>query len=38
VIDIQLAAQALARDASIATRNMKDFEWTGVELINPWES
>ena len=38
VIDIQLAAQALARDASIATRNAKDFEWTGVKVINPWDA
>jgi toxin FitB len=37
VIDIQLAAQALARDAMIATRNVKDFAWTGAKLVNPWE-
>jgi toxin FitB len=37
VIDIQLAAQALARGASLATRNVKDFDWTGVVLVNPWE-
>ncbi len=37
VIDIQLAAQALARDAVIATRNVKDFAWTGVRVVNPWE-
>lgn len=36
VIDVQLAAQALARDASLATRNVADFEWTGVKLVNPW--
>lgn len=36
VIDIQLAAQALARGAALATRNVKDFAWTGVELIDPW--
>jgi toxin FitB len=36
VIDIQLAAQALAHGCPIATRNVKDFEWTGVKLINPW--
>jgi toxin FitB len=38
VIDIQLAAQALARDCPIATRNLKDFEWTGVKLVNPWNA
>ncbi|MBX9813850.1 MAG: hypothetical protein A4S12_05220 [Proteobacteria bacterium SG_bin5] len=36
VIDMQLAAQAVARGCSIATRNVRDFEWTGVELIDPW--
>ena len=38
LLDIQLAAQALAHDCPIATRNVRDFEWTGVKLINPWES
>jgi toxin FitB len=38
VIDIQLAAQALARGAAIATRNVRDFDWAGVELVNPWNS
>jgi toxin FitB len=37
IIDMQLAAQALARNASVATRSVKDFEWTGVELIDPWQ-
>jgi toxin FitB len=37
LLDIQLAAQALARDAIVATRNVKDFEWTGVRMVNPWE-
>ena len=36
VIDLQLAAQALARGAAVATRNVKDFEWTGVTMIDPW--
>lgn len=36
VIDLQLAAQALARGAAIATRNVRDFEWTGVSVIDPW--
>jgi toxin FitB len=36
VIDVQLAAQALARDATLATRNVKDFAWTGVRVVNPW--
>lgn len=36
IIDLQLAAQALSRNASVATRNLKDFEWTGVTVIDPW--
>jgi toxin FitB len=37
IIDVQIAAQALARDCVLATRNAKDFAWTGVKLVNPWE-
>jgi toxin FitB len=37
LLDLQVAAQALARDATVATRNVRDFEWTGVRLVNPWE-
>jgi toxin FitB len=36
MLDTLLAAQALAHDCPIATRNMKDFEWTGVRVLNPW--
>ncbi|HUJ02047.1 MAG TPA: type II toxin-antitoxin system VapC family toxin [Rhizomicrobium sp.] len=35
--DAQIAAIALSVDASIATRDMLGFEYSGVELINPWE-
>lgn len=38
MLDTLLAAQALSRDCPIATRNVRDFEWTGVKLINPWEA
>ena len=38
MLDALLAAQAIAHDCPIATRNVKDFEWTGVKLINPWEA
>jgi toxin FitB len=37
LLDLQLAAQALAHDATLATRNVRDVSWTGVKLINPWE-
>jgi toxin FitB len=36
LLDLQLAAQALVHDATIATRNTRDFAWTGVKLIDPW--
>jgi toxin FitB len=36
VIDMQLAAQAAAYGATIATRNVRDFAWTGVKVVNPW--
>ena len=34
--DCQIAAIARSRGASIATRNVTDFEGIEVELINPW--
>ena len=37
LLDLQIAAQALAHECPVATRNVSDFEWTGVRLINPWE-
>ena len=38
VLDGQIAAIARARNFTVATRNVADFEDCGVELINPWES
>lgn len=34
--DAMIAAIALSNNASIATRNTRDFEDCGVHLINPW--
>ncbi|WP_166348970.1 type II toxin-antitoxin system VapC family toxin [Phytoactinopolyspora limicola] len=34
--DAQIAAICLAHDAICATRNVKDFAHTGVELVDPW--
>jgi predicted nucleic acid-binding protein len=34
--DAQIAAIALSRGASVATRNVSDFEGVGVSIINPW--
>ena len=38
LLDLQVAAQALAQDATIATRNTRDFAWTGVKLVDPWKA
>lgn len=35
--DALIAAQALSRDWTVVTRNTKDFERTGVRLLNPFE-
>ena len=35
-IDTLLAAQAIARDIPLATRNARDFEDTTVRVIDPW--
>ncbi len=35
--DVQIAAICRARQATLATRNIKDFEQTGVLLTDPWE-
>ena len=34
--DLQIAGIALATGAHLATRNIKDFQQTGIPLINPW--
>jgi toxin FitB len=36
--DTQIAGIALARRASIATRNVRHFEDLGIELIDPWSA
>ena len=35
--DTLIAATGLVHGMPIVTRNVKDFEGTGVQLINPWE-
>ncbi len=37
-VDLMIAAIAKNLQASIATRNTKDFEGCGITLINPWQS
>jgi predicted nucleic acid-binding protein len=35
--DAMIVAMARSRGASLATRNVKDFEDCGVDVINPWK-
>jgi toxin FitB len=35
--DAFLAATALVYGMTVVTRNVRDFEGTGVKLLNPWE-
>jgi predicted nucleic acid-binding protein len=35
--DTQIAAVAIARDLTLVTRNVKDFERFDVAVLNPWE-
>lgn len=37
-VDSLLAATALHHEITIATRNVADFIYPGVEVINPWET
>jgi toxin FitB len=38
IIDMLLAAQAQEHGIPLATRNARDFDWIGIELIDPWEA
>ena len=35
-VDCQIAAISLSRGAVLVTRNVRDFEATGVEVVDPW--
>lgn len=37
IADGQIAAIALANDFAVATRNIKDFNYCGVRLVNPFD-
>jgi len=37
-VDAQIAAICLVHGAICATRNIKDFAHTGIELIDPWKT
>lgn len=36
-VDAQLAAICRGRGASLATRNVRDFDDTGITVVDPWE-
>lgn len=36
--DAIIAATALVHGMTIVTRNVSDFEQTGVEILNPWQA
>lgn len=36
-LDAQIAAIALSLGASLATRNVRDFEHLDLDVINPWQ-
>ena len=36
-MDALIAATALANGATLATRNVSDFEDCGIQLVNPWD-
>jgi hypothetical protein len=34
--DVQIAAIAICHEATLVTRNTRDFANSGIELLNPW--
>ncbi len=36
--DAQIAAICRTRDAALASRNVKDFDDTGIDVIDPWRA
>ncbi len=37
-MDGWLGATAISRDLTLATRNIKDFEGLGIDLLDPWSA
>ena len=35
--DCQIAAMTRAHGATLATRNVRDFEACGIDVVNPWQ-
>lgn len=38
MVDAMIAGIALTHDATLVTRNTRDFEGLGLRMINPWET
>jgi predicted nucleic acid-binding protein len=38
ILDGQIAAICHTRGATLATRNTRDFDGTGIELVDPWRT
>ena len=38
VADLMITAIAHSKEAMIATRSVRDFEATGIQVVNPWKS
>lgn len=38
ILDGQIAAICLTNNCALATRNVRDFDATGLDLVNPWGS
>lgn len=36
--DAQIASICHTHDAALATRNAKDFQDTGIDVIDPWQA
>jgi predicted nucleic acid-binding protein len=37
IADAQIASTCAVHNAVLATRNIKDFQGTGIALVNPWQ-
>jgi predicted nucleic acid-binding protein len=37
VVDMLIAATAITRGLTLVTRNVRDFQFVGASLIDPWD-